>query len=184
MLQLIKIISTEVDRVNRRVAKFLRYGKNDTQTSLQAAPPGVDANPIRDMIAVYAPTSEKGDTVVIGYINKNQVAEPGEHRIFSTDASGVVKASLHLKANGVIVITGESIEFLGDAKTLAKFEELKDGFDQLKDDLNNHIQNWNTFAAAYTPGSSSSVGTPPTVQTSDPSSASVDDSQAENLKTA
>src|SRR5687767_2696330 len=111
MLQLIKIISTELDKVNRRVAKFLRYGKNDTQTALQAGPYGVDSNPIRDMIAVYAPTSEKGDTVVIGYINKNQLAEPGEYRIFSTNVDGQVQASVHLKANGVIVITGQSIEF-------------------------------------------------------------------------
>jgi hypothetical protein len=183
-VQLIKIISTEIDKVNRRVAKFLRYGRNDTQTSLQAAPYGVDANPIKDMIAVYAPTSEKGDTVVIGYINKNQIAEPGEYRIFSTNADGQVQATMHLKVNGVNQFTGQSIEFLGNAKTLAKFEELKDGFDQLKEDLNNHIQNWNTFATAYTPGSSSSVGTPPTAQTSDPSTASVDDSQASNLKTA
>lgn len=183
-MQLIKIISTQVDKLNRRVAKFLRYGKNDTQTALQAGPYGVDANPIKDMIAVYAPTSEKGDTVVIGYINKNQVAEPGEYRIFSTNENGQVQASVHLKANGVIVITGQSIEFFGDEKTLAKFQELKEGFDQLKEDLNNHIQNWNTFATAYTPGSSSSVGTPPTAQTSDPSTASVDDSEAQNLKTA
>src|SRR5688572_1357771 len=122
-MQLIKIISTELDRFNRRLAKFLRYGKNDTQTALQVGPFGVDANPIKDMIAVYAPTGEKGETVVIGYINKNQLAEPGEHRIFSTNASGAVQASVYLKTNGVIVITGQSIEFFGDDKTLVKFQE-------------------------------------------------------------
>jgi hypothetical protein len=183
-MQLIKIISTQVDKANRRLAKFLRYGKNDTQTALQVGPPGVDANPIKDMIAVYSQTSEKGDTVVIGYINKNQLAGPGEHRIFSLDENGVVKATMHLKSNGVNQFTGNSIEFLGNTKTLAKFEELKTGFDQLKTDFNNHLQKWNTFATAYTPGSSSSVGTPPTAQTSSASTASIDNSKAENLKTA
>lgn len=184
MLQLTKVISTELDKAGRRLIKALRFGKNDYQTPMEAGPYGVDSNPIKDMIAVYGPTTEKGEAVVIGYIKKNQVAEPGEYRIFSTNAQGEVQASVHLKANGVIVIGGGSIEFLGNAKTLAKFEELKDGFDQLREDFNNHLQNWNAFAAAYVPGSSSSVGLPPTAQTSNPSSASVDNSQASNLKTA
>lgn len=181
MLQLIKIISTELDRQSRRVAKFLRYGKNDTQTSLQAAPPGVDANPIKDMIAVYAPTSEKGDTVVIGYINKNQVAEPGEYRVFSTNADGQVQATIHLKANGVIVITGQSMEFLGNAKTLAKFQELKSGFDQLKNDLNSLISTFNSHVHTGVQTGGGSSG--PTPTQGSPSTASVDDSQASNLKT-
>lgn len=181
-MQLIKIISTEVDKLNRRVAKFLRYGRNDTQTALQAAPPGVDANPIRDMVAVYAPTSEKGDTVVIGYINKNQVAQPGEHRIFSINSNGEVQTSVHLKANGVIVITGQSIEFLGSAKTLARFQELKSGFDQLRDDLNSLISTFNSHVHTGVqtgPGSSAATTTQGT-----PSTASVDGSEASNLKTA
>lgn len=182
-MQLIKVISTEIKNAIRFV-KFLRFGRGDYQTAMNVTPYGVDSNPIKDMIAVYGQTSEKGDTVVLGYINKSSVAQPGENRIFSTNAQGQVQASIYLKADGVIVITGNSIEFLGSEKTLAKFQELKEGFDQLKSDLNDHIQNWNTFAVAYTPGSSSSVGTPPTAQQSDPSTASVDDSQASNLKTA
>lgn len=181
-MQLIKIISTQVDKLNRRVAKFLRYGKNDTQTALQAGPYGVDANPIKDMIAVYAPTSEKGDTVVIGYINKNQVAEPGEYRIFSTNANGQVQASVHLKANGVIVITGQSMEFLGNAKTLAKFQELKSGFDQLKNDLNSLITTFNGHVHTGVQTGPGSSGPTPTQGTA--STASVDNSEASNLKTA
>lgn len=183
MLQLIKTLSTSIDNVGRRIVKFLRYGKSDTQTAEQIGPPGVDASPLKDMIAVYAPTSEKGGTVVIGYINKNQVAEPGEHRIFAVNDQGQVMASIYLKKSGVVVISGETLEVFGNTKTLVKFQELKSAFDQLKQDLNTHIQNWNTFATAYLPGGPSTVGTPPTATTSTQSSANVDNAEAENLKT-
>ena len=35
------------------------------------------------MVAIFAETSNNSEAVIIGYINKNQVAGPGEKRIFS-----------------------------------------------------------------------------------------------------
>ena len=108
MLNAVKIISSEIDSKVRRVIKFLRLGKYDVQTSFQVAPYGVDSNPIKDMVAIYGPTGEKGKTVIIGYINKNQVAAPGEYRTFSTDADGELKFYIHQKANGTCEIGGSS----------------------------------------------------------------------------
>jgi len=177
-MQLIKIISTEVDKVNRRLAKFLRFGLKDTQTALQAAPAGVDASPIKDMVAVYAPTSEKGETVVVGYINKNQLAGPGEYRTFSQNASGEVQFYIWLKADG-------TAELGGNTKHLARYEEIEEAVNNLKTALNDQIQKWNAFTAAYLPGGPSTVGTPPTLagQTVNPSTADITGAKIEEIKT-
>jgi hypothetical protein len=103
---LVKILSSELDGLSRRIVKFLGLGRGDVQTSYEANPYGVDANPIKDMVAVYMPTSDKGKTVIVGYINKSQIAEPGEYRTFSTDTNGVVQFYIHQKNNGTCEIGG------------------------------------------------------------------------------
>jgi hypothetical protein len=175
-MQLTKIISTEIDKVARRVVKFLRFGLKDTQTALQVGPYGVDAHPIKDMIALYGPTSEKGDTVIIGYINKNALAAIGEHRIFSTDADGAVKTFIWLKNDG-------AMQLGGTAKNLVRFQELEDGFNQLRDDLNSFIQQYNTFAVAYIPGGPSVVGSPPTAPQGTASNANITGAKIDEITT-
>jgi hypothetical protein len=66
-MNLIKIYSSTVDNLQRRVVKFLRFGKDDVRTSFQTGPYGIDHNPIKDMLAVYGETTKNGDTVIIGY---------------------------------------------------------------------------------------------------------------------
>lgn len=128
-MNLVKIISTTVDNLGMRLPKFLRLGKSDVQTATQAGAHGIDSNPIADMIAVYADTGEKGEKVILGYLNKNQLAEPGEFRIFSVNAEGELQTFIWLKANGTIQIGG-------NAKNMVRFQELETGFNQLKDDFN------------------------------------------------
>lgn len=176
MLNYVKIISSELGDLSMRVLKHLGLGLNDLQTSDESAPFGIDSNPPKDMIAVYGKTQIHGETVIIGYLNKNQLAEIGELRTYSVDEDGNLSFYTWLKNDG-------TMELGGDSKNLTRFQELKEGFDTLKEDLNNHIQNWNTFANAYTPGSSSSVGTPPTATASDPSTASIDDAKIDEIKT-
>lgn len=108
MVNIVKVISSEIDKLNRRVVKYLRLGKDDVQSSLTAAPYGVDANPIKDMVAIYATSTSKEEKVIIGYINKNQLAEAGEHRIFSTDDNGVLQTFIWLKKDGNILLGGEA----------------------------------------------------------------------------
>ena len=59
-MNLVKVISSEIDNTKRRIVKFLRYGKSDVQTSFEAMPFGIDSSPTKDMIAIYAPTGENG----------------------------------------------------------------------------------------------------------------------------
>jgi hypothetical protein len=171
-MSFVKTISTEVDSLQRRVIKFLRFGKKDVQTSLQVSPHGIDSNPVKDLIALYADTGEKGKTVLVGYLNKNVLAAVGETRLYSTDADGALQTFIWLKADG-------TMELGGNTKHLARFEELKSGYDQLKTDFNNLVT---AFNAHMHPTAGTGPPSPPTV-TGTASTASIDSSKIDEIKT-
>lgn len=181
-MQLTKIISTEVDNIGRRVVKFIRFGLRDTRTAEQIGPYGIDSNPIKDMIAVYANTESKGEPVIIGYLNKNALAAIGEFRVFSTDEGGTVKATIHLKNNGVTQMTGDSWEIGGSAKNLVKFQELETGFNQLKTDFNNLVAAYNAHTHAGVTSGVATTAPPPAPAQS--STASVQNAKVEAIKVA
>lgn len=141
MLNFVKVISTKLDdeirNFPRRLIKYLRLGKNDVRESHQSGPFGTDSNPVKDTIAIYGPTLQSGKQVIIGYINKNQFAEIGEHRIFSTDSDGLEVFSLYLKNDG-------TAEFGGDADFMVRYNELESAFNELKGDLNSLITAYNS----------------------------------------
>lgn len=176
MLNLVKIISTVIDSLSRRKVKFLRFGNNDVQDVIQAAPYGNDSNPIADMVAVYGSTEEKGKAVIIGYLNVNQIADVGEHRTFATDSDGNVVFSIHQKNDG-------TCEIGGNTDFMVRFSNLEAGFNELKSDVNSHISDWNTFATAYVPGGPTPVGTPPTASTSTPTTADISGAKIDEIKT-
>lgn len=81
------------------------------RTPTECAPVGYDANPIKNMVAVYAKTENSNQPgVIIGYINQGQLAslKPGERRIYSTDAEGNEQAKILWHANGNVEIGGTS----------------------------------------------------------------------------
>lgn len=166
-----KVISTALDSINRLKVKILRLGKSDVQDVLEISPYGTDTNPIKDMVAVYSPTSEKGKSIIIGYINKDRLAAPGEVRHFSTDADGALKFYTWLKANG-------TLELGGSTNNLATHQGLKTGFDQLKTDLNNFIAVFNAHFHATPSGNASPTLTPGIV-----SAASIDGAKIDEIKT-
>lgn len=133
MINFVKTISTEIDSKKRRVIKFLRLGLKDVQTSEEASAFGIDSHVPKDFVAVYAATGEKGSTVILGYLNKNQLAKVGENRIYSTDEEGKeVKFYLHLKNDG-------TAEFGGDADNLVRYAKLKEEYDKTKDVLDTFL---------------------------------------------
>ena len=107
-----RVNSTSFNDAKNRIVKFLGFGKNDVQSQKEAAPYGTDSNPIKNMVAIYAQTANGSESVVIGYINKNQLADVGEHRIYSTNSDGDLQAEIWLKKNGKILINadGDSTE--------------------------------------------------------------------------
>lgn len=176
-MQSVKIIATRILK-GLRIIKVLRFGSDDVQEVNESAPFGDDSNPIKDCIAIYCSTSQRGENVIIGYINKNRLAEIGEKRIFSTNTNGNLSTYIWLHNDGTMDIGG-------DDDNMVRYSELKQGFDQLKQDHNDLVQKWNAFCSAYTPGSPATVGTPPTLASStvNQSTASIDDCKIEEIKT-
>lgn len=173
-MNFVKVISTEFNGLKNRVVKFFRYGPSDVQTSLETSPAGIDSNPFKGMIALYAPTSKKGKTVIIGYIKQDQLAAIGELRLFSTDDKGAQKTYIWLKNDG-------NMEVGGNDDNLVRYSELKKAFDKLKTDLNNFIQIYNAHVHPGVVSGGSSTSSTPTVGSV--SSADVSGAKIDNIKT-
>jgi hypothetical protein len=153
-----RVVSTLLNTVSRRIVKVKTIGSN-VETGVEASPYGIDSNPVKGMIALYGSTGIKGEEVIVGYLNQDNLAAVGETRLYSTDSDGNLQTYVWLKNDG-------TMELGGNAKHLARFEELKSGFDTLKADFNAHVH--------------ASNGVPPTT----PSIASIDTSKTDNVKTA
>lgn len=178
MMNLVKVISS-VKTAGVQFVKFLRMGKSDVQENKVVAPYGIDSNPIEGMIALYTKTGQDGENVLIGYINTKAIAEPGELRLFSTNASGTGQTYQWFKADG-------TLEINGDEDNMVRFSELKTGFDKLKSDHNKLVQNVNAFFQNYLPGSPTVQGTPLTAVSlvTAQSTASIDNSKIDAILTS
>ncbi len=173
-MQLVKIISTSLDSLNRRLPKFLRLGLNDIQTANEASPFGIDSNPIAGMIAIYSKTAVKGDEVIIGYLNPNQIAGIGETRLFSTDSDGALQFYVWLKNDGTLQLGGTS-------NYAVKFNELKTEFNALKTSFNNLLTEYKTHTHPGVTSGGASTG--PTVSTQNPNASNIDNAKNENILT-
>ncbi len=123
MSSITKVISSKFDDLKNRIVKVLRFGKDDVVTAYQASPYGIDSSPIKDMVAIHANTSVRGEDVIVGYINKDQVASPGEIRIHND------KNYIHIKDTGII-------EIGGNTDHLVLHSVMQTQFNILRNDLN------------------------------------------------
>jgi hypothetical protein len=115
MITFSKIKSSTIEN-GKRILKVLQFG---TKTAKESLPFGFDSAAPENMTAIFAETSNAGESVIIGYINNNQLADQGESRIYSVDSTGVVKAYLFAKASGVL-------ELNGNAYFAVRFDPLND----------------------------------------------------------
>lgn len=106
----------------KRIITVLQFG---AKTAKEISPFGIDGQPPPDMTALFLETSNKGEAVVVGYVNAQQLAEAGECRMYSVGTSGELMAYVWAKANGDILLNGD--EF-----TAVRFDPLDDA---LKDQL-------------------------------------------------
>lgn len=132
-----KITDSLVEK-SRRFIKFIGMGRDDVKKHRAIAPWGSESVPPKDAIAIYGHTSVNGETVVLGYINKDALAamNPGESRIFATDANGSLQYYLHFKDDG-------TAELGGTGNWLVKYNELKAELDKLKTTVNTHTHTGN-----------------------------------------
>ena len=105
-MQLTKVISSYKNNIAQRLIKVLRFGRSDNHNSYQALPHGIDSVPVKDMIAVYGSTNTKGDSVIIGYLSRDVIAEVGELRLYSTDSGGAEQVYIHLTNTGNMELNG------------------------------------------------------------------------------
>lgn len=157
MVVITKTNAFEIDADKRRVVKVTRFSLSDVLTALQASPPGIDGGPRKNLKAIFAESMEKGSPVILGYLNKNQLAGAGELRLFSEDGNAALKAYVWLKADG-------TIEFAGALDNLVRFSKLEDAMTQLADDINAELTKIQT---AITGLGGAYVMTPITIDISD-----------------
>jgi hypothetical protein len=171
MAKIVGIISNAVESGFRKIKS--RIHELNIQTPAQASPFGIDSAPPAGMTGLYIETEKNGKPALIGYFNKSLLAADGEFRIYSVDNDRNLSAYIWLKADGTILLGG-------DAGNAVRFEELKDGFDQLVSDhndlvaaFNQHVHASNGVIATVVPG----------VIPASNSDASVDDSKIDEIKT-
>ncbi len=180
MSNIVKVVSTELGSLGRRIVKVLRFGKSDIQTPVQASSFGSDSNPPANLRAVYMRTGTKGDTVIVGYINVDQIAEVGENRMFSTDAEGNLVFEARMRNDG-------TFEIGGSVDNLIRFAKMQSAFDELRADLNAHIAAYNSHIhiTTATVGGTAVPGIiAPTVSAATPSAADMTDAKIDELKTS
>jgi hypothetical protein len=149
-MNFVKVISTQFDKFKKRLIKVRNLGLDDVQTPFESSPFGLDSNPIEGMVAVYSRTEHESDQVIVGYLNKNQIAEPGESRLFSTDSDGNIVFDIILKNDG-------TAEIGGNGDNLIRFSPLNSEMESLQTFINTELTKIQTgivgAGGSYTPGS-------------------------------
>lgn len=100
-----KVLQSAIKDTVRKVQILLFQRAREVQ---QSVPYGIDSVPVKDMVAVYSATGEMGQSVIIGYLYKDAVAEVGSIRLYSENGY------VHLRANG-------NLELLGTADNAMRY---------------------------------------------------------------
>ena len=115
------IVDSTTTEDGMRMIKVDQFGAKEPY---ECAPFGFDSNPVKDMTAVYADTSENGEPVIIGYINENQLSDIGELRLYNSN-----KGYVWLKKD-------DTIELNGNSRTIVAFIDLKTELENTINKLN------------------------------------------------
>lgn len=126
MITFAKLDSTLINNLGKRIIKFFEFG---AKTASESMPFGIDSSPIKGMTAIHSQSSNSGESVIIGYINTNQLAESGESRMYSVDQNNVLKAFIWNKKDGKIWLNGNGYSSV-------RFEPLESALNNQKDLIN------------------------------------------------
>lgn len=162
-------------------------GDNDGRKYFSISPFGIDFNAPVNTRALTSDSMNKDVKYNLGVLNKIKVEDlsPGESAIFSTNEDGTeLKSFIKFRNDG-------TMEQNGNEDTLAGFTELKAGFDQGIQDLNDTRAELNKITAALTnwvpapqdggAALKTAYGSDPSVELPD-SETNIDESEKENLK--
>lgn len=119
MIALAKYFSSVIEN-GKRIIKSKGIG-GSVMTTKEVAPFGFDSQPLEGMTAIYSDTTNADESVIIGYINKNQLAGIGESRMYSVGGPlGEVQATILCDASGRISLNG-------NAYNSVRYEPLESG---------------------------------------------------------
>jgi hypothetical protein len=110
-------VTNSVLQAAKRFVDMVCTGKKDIRSVVETGPYGFDSAPIPGVRAVYVDTIGQ-QNITVGYIGKNQKAQPGESRMYSTDTGGVEKYFVYCYADKVAIGTGTP------AKHFTRYEDL------------------------------------------------------------
>ena len=128
MITLSKLKSVAIEQ-GKRILKVMQYGP---KTANECGPFGLDSSPLENYTAIYSETANVGESLIIGYIQKNQIAQQGETRLFSLDSNGLLKAEIFCKADGTIILNG-------GVNSSIRYEPLNTELQKLKNDINTEL---------------------------------------------
>lgn len=157
-------LSVIKDAIIKKGMRILKVQQLGAKTADECMPFGEDSNPLEGMVAIFAETGVSGEPVIIGYINKNQLAGKGEKRIYSLKEDGNLSSYIWLKGN-------EEIHINGNQNSLTKYEPLDLAVKNLDSQLNEQLT---LIATAI--GTVGGSYVPTTIQTN------ISNAKAEDLK--
>jgi hypothetical protein len=139
MITLAKVRETFVEKGKLIIKSLTLKGAS---TAKQVTPFGIDSNPLSNWTAIYADTTNAGEAVILGYINKDYITEQGEIRIYSIGDDQAVKAYVYARKDGVLELNGSDF-------SAVRFQELKTQIDLLQSQINSQ---WPLIASGIATG--------------------------------
>lgn len=119
MIRIVDIVSSVIKQ-GITVVKVACYGKSDIHTLKNCTPYGIDTCPVDKSKGVMAKTENVADKILIGIVNKDNKALPGQIRLYEKDGFEV------WLRNG-------KIEIGGNENFAVKYNELKAELDKTND---------------------------------------------------
>jgi hypothetical protein len=132
-------IKSSVIEAGKRILKVEQFG---AKTAKEAYPFGFDSVPPEGFTAIFAETTNKDASVIVGYINKNQLAEVGASRMYALGESGEVSGFVYVRASGVLELNGSDF-------SAVRYENLKAKIYLLQTQINSQ---WPLIAAGIATG--------------------------------
>lgn len=160
MITFSKVKSSTIE-FGKRIMKLSQFG---TKTAKEVGPFGFDSSAPEDLTAIFSETTNKDESIIIGYINKNQVAQVGESRMYAINNSGEVVSYIFCRANG-------TTEIMGNEFSAVRYENLEIDLNSFKDLINAELSKISV-----------SIGSLGGVYTELPLIININNSKSENVK--
>ena len=135
------IIGTIKQVLAGKIIVNLIRGQNHTRTGNNVAPYGYDAAPLPGMKAVAVDVNGNECGAVIGVIDKDRKAKPGETRLYSNHGCEVylnAEGQVCMKSNVAVIIDAPEVHLGGSDESLVTYSVLEEKLKELKQTFMTH----------------------------------------------